>query len=109
MTSGQISLAPCRSNRSALQQIERSTGDRPFDVSSDSVNLVTAAGEPIQLLELVVVETESFDELRGNLLLDRAAARNGPDRDPLESRLPLEHLTRTVEAVVVGDHDARDD
>ena len=88
-------------DRSALKQIELAAGDRPFDVSAGAVDVLTAVGEPRELLELVVVEAESFDQLGRDLLLDRAAVRNPADGNPLQSRLPLEHVTRTVDPIVV--------
>src|SRR4030095_5308530 len=79
------------------------------DVPTRTIDVLAPAGELIELLELLVGEAEPFDELGRNRLLDRAAARNASDRDPLQSRFSLEDLTRPVDAEVVRDHDARDD
>ena len=96
-----VALASRYGNRSALKEVKRSTGECPFDVSTETVDMLTPAGEPVQLLELHVIEAKSLDELGGDFLLDRAAVRQTTDRDILHSGRPLEHPTRTVNAVVV--------
>ena len=90
-----------------MKQVERSLGESPFNVSSRSVHVLTPRGEPIQFKELVILKAELFHKFGVNILLDRAAIRTTTDRDALDSRRPLEHLTRTVNAVVVRNHRSR--
>src|SRR5262249_6578282 len=95
-------------NRSALKQVERFASERPFNIPSSAVDVLTAACEPVQLKELVVFEAKSFHELGMNLLLDCAPIRIAADRDTLESWLTFEHLARTVNPVAVRNYDSRD-
>src|SRR5437764_878779 len=78
-------------DRSALEQIERLVGERKLDVSSRAVDPLAFAGKVAELVELLVVEAESFDELPFHLFLDRATVGGAADRDLLDPRRALEH------------------
>src|SRR5262249_57557907 len=102
-----VALAlPQMRDRPALEQVELASGDRPFDISRVAVDLLASMGEPAELVDLIVVEAEPFDELRCDLLLDRAAARNAAHRDALQSRLPLEDLPPPAAPEVLRHHHA---
>ena len=63
------------------------SGDRPLDVAAGAVDLArTGSASCVQLRELVIVEAQLLDELGRDLLLDRAAVGQAPDRDLLEPR-----------------------
>src|SRR4051812_13993856 len=78
-----ISASSCPRHRAALQQVERPAGDRPLDIPRWAVDVLAAKRQLVQLLELGVVETQPLGQLRLHLVLDGAAAGDGPNRDPL--------------------------
>jgi len=71
--------------------------------------VLTPACKPIQLVKPGILETKSLNELGGDVLFDRATVGQTTDRYSLHSRRPLEHLTGTVNAVVVRNHDSCND
>src|SRR5829696_2221690 len=106
-----ISLLPLPSSAAhlrhcpALQQVDGATGDGPFDVAVGAVHGLGAARELVQLVESRVVEAESLDELRGDVVLDRAAVRDAADGDPFQPGPPLAHLPVPGDAIAVRDHE----
>ena len=60
--------------------------------------MVTTICQLAQILELLIIEAESFDKLGSDSLLNPAAVWKHKDGNFLESRAPFQPLTLRVDA-----------
>src|SRR5262249_47252313 len=95
-------------DRAALQEVERSILECPFDVPPRAVNFLALQGELGHGGELGVVEAGVVPLLGRHLLLEGSSVRQGADRDPLAADLALEHLAGAIETKVVWYDEAVD-
>ena len=56
-------LAAHSGDRPALEEIELPAGEGPFDVARGAVDLLAAAGQPVQIFELGIIQAELFGKL----------------------------------------------
>src|SRR5262249_37799730 len=92
-----------RSHSAALQQIELTILEGPFDIASQAIDLLALKSELAQGGELSVVEAELVDLLRWQLLFEGAAVGERTDGDALATSLALQHLSRSIDPEMVRD------
>src|SRR5262249_7950446 len=96
-------------NGTALEEIQLSILERPFDITPRTVDLLALQGELAQGGEVSVVEAELVYLLGWDLLFEGSTVRERADRNALAARLALQHLARAVDAEMVGNNEAGDD